>query len=646
MEKTRIIDVLGEDALRLPGMLNEALAANDRAKYGFALFQTAVANAARPDPEAPTLAAERVAAGIDDDTLDGVVAACRQAEGGFLLPGAAGLHARLVADVARMLAPLERAGTADAAALRQRCERLLAALPAPRGDTLDAGYVPAIASTDRAHGDSLHLLVMDLHKALNALQTRIAGGDVDGASVYGLLPDDEPLVRAFMRGLHRTGALKFDHPGLGTTATRSGGRLILQNDIGTTDAHVLVVHVEDLAVTVTYTDVHLERLLFLQSLLGRFAVAWDDARTRRAEGLEDQGLFHLTVGTHRAADRDGLESYLAFLASRLVFLIDWNRARKRLRPFVGKKAAVAVLAWAAENDVGHRGFLEMGGERLLYDAITAAADTPLQYGETLAGMVGEARAVEFLKFVLRICAEGLLRGRSEALIREEVTAELITCFKSVEEGLVGLVAEHAALIVECAQAVRDALLRAPHDPAGTVAVRLARRAKTWESRADRCVTQTRALLERGRGHGAFRPLLENADDAIDGLEETAFLLTLLPEVGPAAALCPVQQELAGLLVDAAQEYVKAVEAARHVRRGGAREDLTDFLEAVDRIVTLERRTDDVHRRVKAGLLRDAADFRQLHLFTETARTLEEAADALMRAALILRDHVLGDVMKA
>jgi hypothetical protein len=78
-----------------------------------------------------------------------------------------------------------------------------------------------------------------------------------------------------MRGVNRTARLKFDHPGLGATATRSGERLVLQNDIGTTDAHVLVIHVEGLAAAVTYTDVHLQRLIFFQSLFDRFAVEWE-----------------------------------------------------------------------------------------------------------------------------------------------------------------------------------------------------------------------------------------------------------------------------------------------------------------------------------------------------------------------------------
>lgn len=47
-----------------------------------------------------------------------------------------------------------------------------------------------------------------------------------------------------MRGVRRTRAYsKLDHPGLETAATRDGDRLLIQNDIGTNDAHVLVIQV-------------------------------------------------------------------------------------------------------------------------------------------------------------------------------------------------------------------------------------------------------------------------------------------------------------------------------------------------------------------------------------------------------------------
>ena len=99
------------------------------------------------------------------------------------------------------------------------------------------------------------------------MQAELAEETLDGAAVYNLAEADRPLVLAFMAGLNRTAPLKFDHPGLATTATRAGGRLVIQNDIGTTDAHVIVIHVEGLVVSVTYTDVHPERLAFFQDML-------------------------------------------------------------------------------------------------------------------------------------------------------------------------------------------------------------------------------------------------------------------------------------------------------------------------------------------------------------------------------------------
>jgi hypothetical protein len=126
-----------------------------------------------------------------------------------------------------------------------------------------------------------------------------------------------------------------------------------------------------------------------------------------------------------------------------------------------------------------------------------------------------------------------------------------------------------------------------------------------------------------------------ADDVADELEEAVFLLTLLPAEGAGAAPFVALQELAGLLVLGAQEYLKAVENARQVHRASSREQVQDFLEAVDRTVTVEHRSDDAHRRARAGVLTFAGDCKQLHLFAGIADHLESAADALMRSALLL-----------
>ncbi len=166
---------------------------------------------------------------------------------------------------------------------------------------------------------------MDLHKQLNAMQADLAEERLDGAAAYNLADEDRPLVLAFMKGVNRTARLKFMHPGLSTTATRIGDQLVIQNDLGTTDAHVIVIHVKQLIATVTYTDVHRERLAFFQEMLKTQAITWDQDREAALIAKEP---FYLTTGRAETTNGAARATFLEFLGSRLVFLIDWNRARK------------------------------------------------------------------------------------------------------------------------------------------------------------------------------------------------------------------------------------------------------------------------------------------------------------------------------
>ncbi|TIU19962.1 MAG: phosphate transport regulator, partial [Mesorhizobium sp.] len=74
---------------------------------------------------------------------------------------------------------------------------------------------------------------------------------------------------------------------------------------------------------------------------------------------------------------------LEALGSRIVFLIDWNRARKRLRLLVGKANATAILAASARRDIGHMGWLEAGAEHLLFDAMESIGSEFFRIGDRL-----------------------------------------------------------------------------------------------------------------------------------------------------------------------------------------------------------------------------------------------------------------------
>lgn len=646
--KQQIIGSLGEKQLLLPGLVQSGLAANDRVKYFFTLLQLAGEQCERPAQNPPDLQREREASGVDGVEFDGVIAASRGLPGGRCrIPGAATLLARILDCLKQMLAPVELAqalgleGGADE--YRKRLAAVSRLMRGARKDLVPAALIAALTSGERKRGDTAHLLVMDLHKALNRLQADLSRESVDGARVYGLRAPEKELVRAFMRGLNSTQALKLDHPGLGTTATLSGRQLVLQNDIGTTDAHVLVVHVEGLAATVTYSDVHLERLLFFQSLFEKFAVQWQETRSRRESGLNQGGIYHLCIGSYKARDRDELAQYLAFLGSRLVFLIDWNRARKRLRPFVRKRDGIGVLKWAADNGYGHMAFLKVGGDVLIYDAMQFAIKGAPRFGEDLRDMLGRERAAAFMKFVVRTCAEGALSAKPDSLIRDEVRAELANYFHSAERDLFELACEHAALLVELASGVRDGVLQLQHASANGGLARIAERAKAWETAADSLLNQVRAAVDHAAGAVFFRELLEAADDVADSLEEAAFHFTLFPpHLAPDEAHVRLRA-LADLLVGGAQEYLKALTTARYVRRGGDRDDMRDFLEAVHRITTVEHESDQAQRAIKSALLAAESDTRGMFVVAEVARNLEEAADALMHSGLVLRDHVMGTV---
>jgi uncharacterized protein Yka (UPF0111/DUF47 family) len=528
---------------------------------------------------------------------------------------------------------------ADSAA-RQRLEIVLKQLPKIEGELIEGSDIDNITQADRKRGDSLHRLVMDLHKQLNALQRGLAEEQIDGAATYNLGPGDDTLIRAFMAGLNRTAPLKFKHPGLGTTATRAGTRLILQNDIGTTDAHVIVIHVEGRLVSLTYSDVHLRRLQFFFALFDCFAVAWTDPNSSQIATLAGGAPFFLSTGTLDTTDDKQLLAYLDYLGSRLVFLIDWNRARKQLRGFLKAEQRLRLLRWAADSDIGHRGFLELGGARLIWDAVEATAALSIHLGDRLYDVLGEEEAYAFVQFTFKTASEGLRARQSDGLIQDRICAELLNHLKTREGRLLKIAADHAGLIFEIGTAVRDSLVGSAEDSAS-----LAKRARRWEHEADQFVAETVLSVRRRPEFKPFQELIKAADDAADQLEEVAFLLGLFESAAEPRTWENLQQ-LSSVVAETTHEWVKAVGHAQHTQRHGSRGDADDFLAAIARVSELEHDADDRERVVTVSAMKKATDFRQLQLLLDIRQGLGKASDSLKRASLILRDHVVGDVLAA
>lgn len=643
VEKAHIVDELGEGALLLPSLLAQALAANDRLKLGLTLLQEAAQQAGQPGRTAPTLAAERRAAGLDDPQFEATIAGARSlSPGRLLVPGVKAIVDMLRRDLGVMLAPLQAAHAPDAALLEQRREALLGVLPDPVRDEIAVDEIQAMASARHEGPDSLHRLVMDAHKAINAVAAQSALEKIDGAHVHHVEPVDRPRIRAFMTGLRRTAVLAFGHPGLGTTAARSGDRLTIQNDIGETDAHVIVIHVTDDAVTVTYTDVHRRRARFFMAMFESERVTWTAPTEKQVPGFSED-VFYLVTGRHDVTDEQDRLRFLEHLGSRLVYLIDWNKARKALQTFVGKSEAIEILGWAAERDFGHRAFLELGGSDLVFEAVRRTAAGRIPYGARLDAVLGTSECVRFLESVLRQTSQGLRQERSQRLIRDQVQADLAQLFDTADIAVLALLGRHLGISRTLAAAIAEQLGDGS-SPSADERDRLVRRARLMEEKADRLTLQARELCGRLRDGGALHRAIDAAENATDALDEAAFLWAQTPPVQTTDVRAALA-DLAAIVIDGLGEMIRATEAAV-LQPQGNRLDSAAALQAIDAVSAAERRADAAERSAVGALTMQAQpDARPLVLGLEFVRALEGTTDHLAHAALSLRDHVLGELAR-
>lgn len=634
MDKMDVVESLGQMQLLRPAWIKAALAANDRLKLYLTLLQAAEAHAERPDAPPLELAREFAAAQVAAAWLNELPAgACR--EGRRLhLPEFLRLAALLHDDLRVMARPLADGGDP---LLLGRVESWCGWLDALADDSLDADQLRALTSGRRGDEDSFHLLVMDLHKALNHLAAELTDERIDGAHVWQLDEADRPRVAAFMRGLNRTRALKLDHPGLDTAATRDGGRLLLQNDIGTNDAHVLVIQVEALAVSLTYSDLHARRFAFFQTMLAELGAAWSAPDTRVSAGLNAGEAYQVGTASFACADEQALQQVLEGIGARIVFLIDWNRARKRLLPFVSKAAAVAILGEAARREVGHMGWLAAGGEQLIYGAMQGLGEDCFHIGDRLDQVMGAAQAEEFLLEVLALASQGMRQRQALPLIADETRLLLVRHMRRRRDEF-DLLTGHAAYCHAIAEALRDALAHGWQSDR-KAAARLAERAKQWERQADLLVMHSRTRAERHPRWEPFTRLIEGADDVADALEEAAFLLSLIADDhhhGWQGAVQRVMQQLADAVLEAMQDHVKALAIACTLGEESSGEDHDEFVAALWRVVNAERQCDNLLREARRALAGNVGDAATLVLATDFAEALERASDKLLATGYGLR----------
>ena len=639
--KSQIVEHLGQADILLPSLIAEALAANDCIKVRMSALQAAAHHARQPAQPASDLLVECRAAGIAPAAIAALIDGAHiVGDGQIAAPNLAKLMKDIVDDVMAMIRAVKAGEPAAGEAMSARLSAIQASGLLAASNEIEASRIAKLTGVAEDDVDSLHRLVMDLHKVLNRLAAGCAEEIVAGAHVFGLRPDDHRSVESFMRGLAETRGLKFDHPGLDTMATRSGDRLLIQNDIGTTDAHVVVITVKDDAVTVTYTDVHRARAKFFVGLFEQIPVKWSGLDRHTADGLGDDGSFYLVTGQYQAATAKDRDEFLTALGAALVFLIDWNKARKLLRNWVTKNDAVGILGWAARQRIGHRAFLELGGDELIGAAVRNAAPTRIGFGERLDQALGRDAAVDFLKTALRASTEALSAGRSVRLVRDRIEADLIRHLEGVDSKLLAIVIRQTGLARDIAAALAHhiAALRAGRPADGKL---LAARAGHIEQKADRIAIEARKEVTRLNARPIIQQLTDCVEEAIDELEQAAFIASLVP-AGIDPVLLSALAELCKVALSGTETAASALAAAADVPEG-RRADAEDALAAIVRLIDAEHAADLCERNVTARVFAGGFDLATSLSVLELARAIERATDRLAGFGHLLRRHVMTNL---
>jgi hypothetical protein len=253
--------------------------------------------------------------------------------------------------------------------------------------------------------------------------------------------------------------------------------------------------------------------------------------------------------------------------------------------------------------------------------------------------------MEYLSWVLKAASEGLMRGMPRLLIRDQCRAELLRYFRTAQVELLERCTDHATLLIDVALALQTSVIALRAGSGLDRLPRNATRAKRWEREADLVVSEVRALSGRIEEVGFFGNLITVQDDALDYLEEGCFHSTLLDNAGQYPLSLQGLEEMAGLAVQAAREFIRALSAAQYTRAGASRDELQEFFIAANRVIAVEEEADDARRRTERSIVREVRDPGAMHACTELSRTLEESTNALMKAIYILRDNTLEEVRR-
>jgi uncharacterized protein Yka (UPF0111/DUF47 family) len=283
------------------------------------------------------------------------------------------------------------------------------------------------------------------------------------------------------------------------------------------------------------------------------------------------------------------------------------------------------------------GWLKAGGERLLFGAMQDAGHDLFHIGERLQDVLGGEAAREVLVEVLTLSTRALQARQPVSRIQDEVRV-LLTRHVHGGAAQFDVLSDHAAYCHAVAQSLSDALAGTGTQPD------LAARAKRWEHKADELVMQARSAAQGQARWRAFVPLAAVTDDAVDALEEAAFLYGLVLEEHPAALDGEIRGAVGAIAqtaLAAARDHVRSLAIARTLWAEPDAEQVHELLDVAWRVQLAERLADEQLRAARRAVLRMPLAPGDLVLANDLAASLELATDRLLAASYALREMVMA-----
>jgi uncharacterized protein Yka (UPF0111/DUF47 family) len=226
------------------------------------------------------------------------------------------------------------------------------------------------------------------------------------------------------------------------------------------------------------------------------------------------------------------------------------------------------------------------------------------------------------------------------LARDRIEADLIRHLQRVDGTLLAIVVRQAGLAREIAARIAHFVAeQQAHRPFDRAA--LANQARRIEEKADKIAIEARNEIARFDADPMIERLVNCIEEAIDELEQAAFVSSLVPSEVAAELLRPLA-ELCSEAIASAEAAAAGAAAAADVP-DGHRVDSEDALAAIGRLIDAEHNADAAERALTAIVLRGEFDLKTALSVLELARALERSTDRLAGFGHLLRRQVLADL---